>query len=48
MEAMGYVRGGEKKSASGTPKRHRASLSAATGEVLTRFTRRRPSDLRHQ
>ena len=38
----------EKKSASGSPKRHRASLSAATGEVLTRFTRRRPSDLRHQ
>src|SRR6185312_3040294 len=37
----------EKKSASGTPKRHRASLSAATGKVLTRFTRRRPSDLRH-
>src|SRR6476660_334305 len=36
-----------KKSASGSPKRHRASLSAATGEVLTRFARRRPSDLRH-
>src|SRR3954471_24938291 len=34
-----------KKSAPGTPKRHRTSLSAATGEVLTRFTRRRPSDL---
>ena len=31
-----------KKSAPGTPKRHRTSLSAATGEVLTRFTRRRP------
>jgi hypothetical protein len=39
--------GGKKKSASGTPKRHRTSLSAATGEVLTRFARRRPSDLRH-
>ena len=36
-----------KKSAPGTPKRHRTSLSAATGEVLTRFTRRRPSDLGH-
>src|SRR4051794_32409227 len=39
------VIGTEKKSAPGTPKRHRTSLSAATGEVLTRFTRRRPSDL---
>src|SRR4051812_26628091 len=37
----------EKKSASGTPKQHRTSLSAATGEVLTRFARRHPSDLRH-
>src|SRR5688500_1700935 len=37
----------EKKSAPGSPKRHRATLSAATGEVLTRFARRRPSDLRH-
>ena len=54
-EALGTVAAGEgdghgrreKKSASGSPKRHRTSLSAATGEVLTRFTRRRPSDLRH-
>src|SRR4051794_34665347 len=36
-----------KRNAPGTPKRHRTTLSAATGEVLTRFTRRRPSDLRH-
>jgi|RhiMetdeSRZDD1v2_1073273.scaffolds.fasta_scaffold523868_1 hypothetical protein len=35
------------KNAPGTPKRHRTSLSAATGEVLTRFTRRSPSDLGH-
>ena len=34
-------------SAPGDPKRHRTSLSAATGEVLTRFTRRRPPDLGH-
>jgi len=33
------------KNAPGTPKRHRTSLSAATGEVLTRFARQRPSDL---
>ena len=42
-----WLREAEKKSASGTPKRHRASLSAATGKVLTRFTRRHPSDLGH-
>src|SRR5262249_53420781 len=29
----------------GFPKRHWTSLSAATGEVLTRFARQRPSDL---
>jgi len=41
--------GSEKKqSAPGYPKRHRTSLSAATGEVLTRFARQRPSDLGHQ
>ena len=34
-----------KKNAPGSPKRHRTSLSAATGEVLTRFARQRPSDL---
>src|SRR5215813_267764 len=34
-----------KANAPGTPKRHRTSLSAATGEVLTRFARQRPSDL---
>jgi hypothetical protein len=33
--------------APGTPKRHQTSLSAATGEVLTRFARQRPSDLGH-
>ena len=38
----------EKENASGTPKRPRTSLSAATGEVLTQFTRRCPSDLRHE
>jgi len=37
----------EKKSAPGTPKQHWTSLSAATGEVLTRFARQRPSDLGH-
>ena len=35
------------KIAPGSPKRHRTSLSAATGEVLTRFARRHPSDLGH-
>ena len=35
----------DKESAPGTPKRHWTSLSAATGEVLTRFARQRPSDL---
>src|SRR5690606_11055875 len=35
-------------SAPGFPKRHRASLSAAAGEALTRFARRRPSDLGHR
>ena len=39
--------GRKKESTPGTPKLHRTSLSAATGEVLTRFTRRRPSDLGH-
>ena len=34
-----------KKSAPGYPKLYQTSLSAATGEVLTRFARRHPSDL---